>query len=260
LSVLDTSGSVPRRIRETARVSAAAPGPPSRGARASAAVAFCPAPPLLLPAVEVRPDDATTALRRACSAAVADMLAVRPQVVVVVADGGAPGERFAAGDVGDLRGFGVDVAIPFDGPARPNGRRVPTAHTLGAWLLDEAGFAGRRVGVGPGDLEEFARDHRAPLGVLAMGDGSARRTIKAPGYLDDAAAPFDADVARALDTGDTAALAGLDPDEGRRLLASGVEVWRAVGMAFDGRPVTARLHHDAAPFGVGYLAATWVVA
>jgi hypothetical protein len=93
-----------------------------------------------------------------------------------------------------------------------------------------------------------------------MGDGSARRGVKAPGYLDKAAAPFDAAVARALGAGDAGALAGLDVDEGKRLLAAGVPVWRAVGAALAGRAITARLHHDAAPFGVGYLAASWVTA
>ena len=241
-------------------MSAVPEGSPSPGTRARAAVAFCPAPPLLLPAVEVRPDAATTALRSACAAAVAEMLAVLPEIVVVVADGASPGERFGSGDVGDLRGFGVDVAIPFDGPVRPSARRVPPAHSLGAWLLDQAGFGGTRVGLGPAGLAQLACDLPAPLAILAMGDGSARRSVKAPGYLDDAAEPFDAGVARALESGDGAALAGLDPDEGTRLLAAGVPVWRAVGAALAGRSVTARLHHDAAPFGVGYLTATWVVA
>jgi len=241
-------------------VSAIPAGPPTPGARAPAAVAFCPAPPLLLPAVEVRADAATAALREACAAAVADMLRVLPAVVVVVADGASPGERFGAGDVGDLRGFGVDVVLPFDGPARPGGRRVPPAHTLGAWLLDEACFAGTRIGVGPSDLGRLIPELPAPVGILAMGDGSARRSLKAPGYLDDGAGPFDAGVARALDAGDVAALAGLDVEEGRRLLAAGVPVWRALGGVLTGRTVTARLHHDAAPFGVGYLVASWVAA
>ena len=44
------------------------------------------------------------------------------------------------------------------------------------------------------------------------------------------------------------------------LLAAGVPTWRAVGEAFTGRHVTARMHYDAAPFGVGYLVADWVVS
>jgi hypothetical protein len=236
----------------------ASDGSPAPGARSAVAVAFCPAPPLLLPAVEVRADIATAALRAACAAAVGDLLAVRPDVVVVVGPGPGPGERFGAGDAGDLRGFGVDVEIRFEHQVRPGGRRLPLPHTLGAWLLQQAGFAGVRVGVGPADLEQVLRDLPARVGILAMGDGTARRSVKAPGYLDEAAAPFDASVARALYSGDAESLAGLDEVEGARLLAAGVPVWRAVGAAVAGRRITARLHYDAAPLGVGYLAASWL--
>jgi hypothetical protein len=224
-----------------------------------AAVAFCPAPPLLLPAVEGRPDDTTTALRSACTDAVAALLAVRPDVVVVVGSGATAGERFGQGDVGDLRDFGVDVEVPFSVGSRPGGRRVPLPHTLGAWLLDQAGSEQVRVGVGPDDLAPLVSSLPGPVAVLAMGDGSARRTVKAPGYLDPAAEPFDGAVAGALRDGDTAALAGLDLAEGERLLAAGVPTWRAVGALLAGCSVTGRLHLDAAPFGVGYLVADWTV-
>lgn len=234
--------------------------PPVRDAAARVAVAFCPSPPLLLPDVEGRPAPETAELRRACAEAVTRMLAVRPDVVVVVGDAVPPGVRFGVGDAGDLRGFGVDLDVPFEGRVRPGGHRVPLAHTLGARLLDEAGFAGTRVGVGPADLGPLVHDLPGPLGVLAMGDGSARRTVKAPGYLDAAAAPFDAMVAAALASGDGAALAALDPGLGVRLLAAGTPTWRAVGAALAGRQITAHLHLDAAPFGVGYLVADWTAA
>jgi hypothetical protein len=241
-------------------VSAVPPRVPVPTDRAALAVAFCPSPPLLVPAVEGRPDQVTVALRRACADAVGAMLSVRPEVVVVVGPGAADGTRFGTGDVGDLATFGVPVQIPFDGRVRPAGRRVPLAHTLGAWLLDEAGYAGTRVGLAPGELGGLLRNPPGPVGVLAMADGSARRTLKAPGYLDEAAEPFDAAVAAALATGDAAALAVLDPGEGERLMAAGVPTWRAVGATLSGRDVVARLHYDAAPFGVGYLVADWLVA
>jgi hypothetical protein len=234
-------------------------GPRPQAARAALAVAFCPSPPLLLPGVEGRPDADTSELRRACAQALTAMLAVRPEVVVVVGDGARPGERFGSGDAGDLRGFGVELRPPFDGPVRPGGRRVPLAHTLGAWLLDEAGYSGTRVGVGPAELAALLRDLPGPVGLLAMGDGSARRSVKAPGYLDEGAAPFDATVAKALAAGDAAVLGALDAAEGQRLLATGVPTWRAVGAALAGRDVTARLLLDVAPFGVGYLVADWVL-
>jgi hypothetical protein len=234
--------------------------PQVRGARAGVAVAFCPSPPLLLPDVEGRPAPETAELRRACAEAVDRMLSHRPEVVVVVGDGAAPGVRFGVGDRGDLRGFGVDREIAFAGRVRPERRRLPLAHTVGAWLLNDAGFAGTRVGVGPGDLGRLMRDLPTPLGVLAMGDGSARRTVKAPGYLDAAAEPFDSTVAAALATGDPQALSVLDVAEGARLLAAGAATWQAVGTALRGRDVVASLHLDVAPFGVGYLVADWVAA
>jgi hypothetical protein len=236
------------------------PSAPGAESALAVAVAFCPAPPLLLPAVEGRAAAETTELRRACAEAVAGMLAVRPDVVVVVAAGAAPVERYGPGDVADLRGFGVDVELPFSGPARPGRRAVPLAHGLGAWLLDGARSDVPRIGIGPDDLGPLVSTLPGRVGVLAMGEGSARRTVKAPGYLDPAAEPFDAAVAAALAKGDAAALAGLDPAEGARLRASGVGTWRAVGALLAGHEVSARLHLDAAPFGVGYLAADWVAA
>ncbi|MGY1635905.1 hypothetical protein ACI78V_04535 [Geodermatophilus sp. SYSU D00742] len=239
-------------------MSISAAGPRTRGPGAAVSAAFCPCPPLLLPAVAGRAAADTAALRNACAEALEAVLACRPEVVVVVGDG-ADG-RFGPGDGGDLRGFGVDLEVPFAGPVQPRGRRTPLAHTVGAWLLDRAGYSGQRLGVGPGDLADVLAGLPGRVGLLAMGDGSARRTVKAPGYLDQAAAPFDDAVAAALAAGDAGALAALDAVEGERLLAAGVPTWRAVGAVLAGREVRARLHLHEAPFGVGYLVADWVAA
>jgi hypothetical protein len=219
-------------------------------------VAFCPQPPLLLPAVAGAPTVALSLLRAAVSAAVQTVLADRPDVVLVLG-AGADGVRFGPGDTGDLRGYGVDLQLAFSGWTPPGDHRVPLPHLLGAWLLDQAGHSGTRLGVGPDDLRTALDDVPGRIGVLAMGDGSARRSEKAPGHLDPAAAPFDAAVSRALADGDPAALVAIDPAEGERLLAAGVPVWRAVGEALAGRTIEARLLSDEAPFGVGYPVATW---
>jgi hypothetical protein len=220
-------------------------------------VAFCPAPPLLLPAVSGRAADGTAELRGACLAAIAAMLAPVPDIVVVV--GAAPaGARFGAGDVGSLRGLGVGLSISFAGPPASGRAAVPLPHTIGAWLLDQAGCTAVRVGVAP-DLFAEAIDTEGRVAVLVMGDGSARRTTSSPGWWDPAGEPFDEAVAAALGAGDADALAGLDPAEGERLLAEGVPAWRAVGAALAGREITGRLRLHAAPFGVGYLVADWVV-
>jgi hypothetical protein len=222
-------------------------------------VVFCPQPPLLLPAVAGAADHATSELRAAVRQAVRSMLDEGPEAVVVLGNG-VDGARFGPGDAGDLRGYGVDLDVPFAGRVRPGGRRLPLAHTLGAWLLDQAGHAGTRLGVGPGDLAGVLAALPDRTAVLAMGDGSARRSEKAPGHLDPAAGPFDAAVAAALGAGDADALACLDPAEGARLLAAGVPVWRAVGAALRGRPVTGELRYAEAPFGVGYFVAEWRTA
>jgi hypothetical protein len=219
-------------------------------------VAFCPQPPLLLPVVAGATSSALSALRAAVSAAVQVVLDAQPEVVVVVGSG-ADGVRFGPGDAGDLRGYGVELELPFAGGIRPGGRRLPLPHLVGAWLLDHAGHTGPRLGVGPDDLAAALSDLPGPVGLLAMGDGSARRGEKAPGHLDPAAGPFDVAVAAALAAGDTATLAGLDPVEGERLLAAGVPVWRAVGAALRGLTIQADLLYDEAPFGVGYPVATW---
>lgn len=237
-------------------VAAQRPGAPA--GPAVLPVAFCPAPPLMLPVLAGRAAAETSVLRTACAEAVEEALAFRPEVVVVVGPGGRRGVRYGAGDAGDLREFGLPVTFPFAGRARPGGRRVPLAHTVGAWLLDQAGCGGVRLGVDPTDLEETLAGLPGSVAVLALGDGSARRTVKAPGYLDPAAEPFDAAVATALAAGDAAALAALDQQEGERLMAAGVATWRAVGRALAGRPVSGRLLEHQAPYGVGYLVAAWL--
>jgi hypothetical protein len=185
------------------------------------------------------------------------MLASGPDAVVVVAGGAAVGTRYGAGDVARLDGLGLDLDVPFAGTPAARPEVAGPEFAVGAWLLDEVAYRGGRIGVGPGELDRVLADSAGSVGVLALADGSARRGVKAPGYLDERAAPFDAAVATALADGDAAALAGLDPGEGERLLAAGVPVWRAVGAALAGRTVTGRLHADVAPFGVGYLVADW---
>ena len=106
----------------------------------------------------------------------------------------------------------------------------------------------------PADCLRAGRALAAPLprtatrsatgtGLLVMADGSARRTLKAPGYLDDRAAPFDAGVEECLASGRLAGLAELDPALAAELLVAGRAAWQvlagAVGEA--GRPRPAAL-------------------
>jgi hypothetical protein len=231
----------------------------NRGVPAVIHAAVCPSPPLLAPELTGRAD-VLPELRTACAEAVARLLAADPDVVVV-AGAGAATATWDPDDRLDLSGY-----APVLGTGGKPG--LPLAVGLGAMLLDAAGHAGPRVlqaveeqappaeclGLGA-SLPGLARR----VGLLAMGDGSARRGVAAPGYLDPRAASFDASVERALREGDMTALMNLDPDLARDLLASGRAAWQVLAGAMSapgtlGVPVGQVLYADA-PLGVGYFVA-----
>ncbi len=92
-----------------------------------------------------------------------------------------------------------------------------------------------------------------------MADGSARRGIKAPGYLDSRSIPFDAEVERAVRAGDMAALLALDADLAQELMATGRPAWQVLAGAMNGpRPDNIIWYCDD-PFGVAYLVASLTV-
>jgi hypothetical protein len=255
------------------------------------AAALCPSPPLLVPELtgraEVLPE-----LRDACAAAVRHLLAAAPDVVAVVG-AGPDTATWNPDDRLDLSGYGpllptatprathrpVSAPAPADargtpaGPATPHrsatGPRgkpgLPLALGIGALLLDEAGYAGPRI---PQAVDESApladclrlgRDlaRAAPrVALLAVGDGSTRRGPAAPGYLDERAVPFDDAVLQAVRDGDMAALAGLDPDLARDLMATGRAAWQVLAGAFAGARPATEISYAAGPLGVAYLVAT----
>ena len=221
-------------------------------------VAFCPSPPLLVPELAAGAAGELDPLRAACREAVRRLLAGRPGEVIVIGTGSGGG-RFPPGTTGTLAGYGVPVTAtlpgvpPLPGPGAPAPGPLPLPLTLGAWLLSGAGVPCRGVAV-DGDAPALPD---APA-YLVVGDGSARRTERSPGYVDPRAEPFDAVVAAALAAGDAGALRDLDPALGADLLAAGVPAWRAVGRALAGRRYEADLLYDEAPYGVGYFVAVWV--
>lgn len=223
--------------------------------------AFCPAPPLLHPlALGPAGRELGSALRAACAQALARMLATGPESVLVL--GASPVDRvYGRGDAGDMLGYGVPVRVGFDGPARHGRARLPLAHTLGAWLLDEAGFSGRRVGLTAGaqlteECSAAVDARRAAL--LVMGDGSARRTEDSPARYDPEAIGFDQSVEQALAKGEGSALLDLDQRIGERVLAAGIGSWHTAGKILRSTPMHAELHYADSPFGVFYAVASWV--
>ena len=224
-----------------------------------AAIAFCPQPPLLVPQLAAGAATELDGLRAACAEAVRRLLASRPDRVVVLGPGPST-VSYAPGSSGTLAGYGVPVVASLGGSGGPPWL-LPLALTLGGWLLGPGPASGLAVGPDSDPAAVAARlggDDR--LGLLVMGDGSARRSDQAPGYVDQRAADFDAGVATALGAGDAAALRDLDPALGTELLAAGVPAWRVAGHVAGpaaGPVLGAELLYDAAPYGVGYLAAAW---
>ncbi|MDQ2796738.1 MAG: hypothetical protein M3Y06_06195, partial [Actinomycetota bacterium] len=109
--------------------------------------------------------------------------------------------------------------------------------------------------VGPVDPELPLLDDDVPTALVVMGDGSARRAEKSPGYLDDRAVGFDARISQTLADGVGDRLHFPFGDEG--LLAAGVPVWGAVSRLIEARDWDAELLYDDAPYGVGYFVAAW---
>ncbi|WP_354642532.1 class III extradiol dioxygenase subunit B-like domain-containing protein [Kitasatospora camelliae] len=228
------------------------------------AAAVCPCPPVLVPEVAAGAAGELDDLRAACGDAVRELLDAGAELIVVVGTG-AKGGVWTEGGIGSFHRYGVDVAVrlPLGGV---DGPELSPALTVGAWLLEQAGAKlpthacavrpdtapDRLLGLGEGLAELADR-----VGLLVLGDGSACRSVKAPGYLDERAEGHDAMIAGALASADTEALAALDPALCAELQADGRAPWQVLAGAARGAGLNAELRYEAAPYGVGYFVASW---
>jgi hypothetical protein len=217
-------------------------------------VAFVPHPPALVPSLGSGEPGEIGLVRAAGAQAITSLFAGAPDLLVLLGRDTST-RRFPRDVSGSLRPFGADNRYSL-GHGGPN--RLPLSLTIGAYLIDRTKADVVAYGVAddplPPDLSDLIDEWR--VGLLVLGDGSARRSTSAPGYLDPRAEPFDAEVAQALSRGDRSALATLDVELGDELLAVGPRVWRAAASVMTGSFDT-ELLYDAAPFGVGYFVANW---
>ena len=213
------------------------------------ALAFVPSPPLLLSALGGGPEDLRSACRQAVS--VLDGL---DRVVVI---GAAPTDGWITGSID---------ATPYGSPGPPAPDALPLALAVGSTLLGERPHD--LYGVTHSPLPDLA----GRTGLLVVGDGSACRSEKAPGHFDPRAEAFDTQVENALATGNPGKLLALDAGLAEALMVGGLSGWRAAAgaalretdaQARQGKEGTApagwsgQLHLAAAPYGVGYVVATW---
>ena len=181
-----------------------------------------PSTPALLPEYAGL-EDPVCQLRSACREAVGWLVQRHPERVAVI--------------TGD--------AVP-DNLAR--GMVVPAGVRIARHLLSEARFGGEVVGeAGPG------------AGILVVANGTAKRSERAPGHLDERAFAFDDAIGAALREGDGAVLRQLDPQLGTELWSHDVPALRALGVVTDG-PVTAEVSYADDPYGVQYWVARWSCA
>ncbi|KOX12412.1 hypothetical protein [Nocardiopsis sp. NRRL B-16309] len=229
--------------------------------------AVCPHPPLLLREL-TGGQDVGADLRKACEAAVASLVALGPEVLVVV--GGADtGGRREPGPA-PVRAFGGTESAGGAGGSgtRPEEGALPLSLGVAGRLLDAVGGAvpvdmyAVAFDAGPGPVAELAdaiarRPERVAL--LVMGDGSARRGVKAPGHLDERAFAYDERVRRALAGADPSALLGLEPGLAAELLAAGRAALQvmAAAVARGGASYRPEVLYADDPFGVMYTVAVW---
>ncbi|MGH8971506.1 MAG: hypothetical protein ACRDV1_16320 [Actinomycetes bacterium] len=223
--------------------------------------AVCPHPPLLVPELAAGAAAELDDLRSACAEAIGGLVASRPDLLVVVGQAPVVGP-FPAAAWGSLRPYGVDIRVG----TGPGPASLPLSLTIGRWLLDRSGVTvpwllfGVPADAPPGrcaDLGAALADRAPRVALLVMGDGTGRRVPK-PGYLDERAEPYDDAVVEALRTVDREALLALDPALAVELLVAGRAAWQVLAGATQGEGWVGDVTYAAAPYGVGYLVATWL--
>ncbi|MBA9006940.1 hypothetical protein [Thermomonospora cellulosilytica] len=231
------------------------------------AAAVCPHPPLLVPEMAGAAAGELDDLRAACDTAVRRLVRAEPELILVVGGADRAAEYGPDGRC-DLRPYGLDLVCG----GRPGGPSLPLSLSIGAWLLsrrtadldpDRVRYRALAFDAPAGEcarLGERAAGRAGRVGMLVMGDGSACRSEKAPGYLDERAEPYDAGVARALGRADAAALAALDPGLSAELGAAGRAAWQFLAGAAGDAAYDAELLAHQAPYGVGYFVAGWARA
>ena len=221
-------------------------------------VAFIPAAPLLCPDVDI---ESLLADERAASIELVAELQQDADLVVIIGAGNTT-TWFEHGGIGSTRAFGgvshYEVGSGVD--------ELPQSVTVGASVVVTAGWSGE-VQALVIDLqttaaqreviaqELLAKSEAQRTLVIAVGDGSATRTEKAPGYIQADAVAFDEAINAAIGNADRESILAIEQPTADRLWCRGLPVWQVVANAF--APTQSALILESAPFGVNYLVASW---
>jgi hypothetical protein len=235
------------------------------------AAAVCPHPPMIVPEIAGAAAPELDDLRAACDAAIGRLVTARPDAILVLGSGPETTD-FGPSDYGTFAPYGLDLRVYLQQVTCASRPVLPLSLTVGAWLLNRCDTAAPRRGqaVGPDapaaclllGRDLIRRHGQAPesrVALLVMGDGSACREGKAPGYDDPRAQPYDDAVAVALAGADAGALRDLDPGLSAQLKVAGRAPWQVLAGAAQaaGGKWRGDLSYYAAPYGVAYFVATW---
>ncbi|HEX3781280.1 MAG TPA: hypothetical protein VHX38_16590 [Pseudonocardiaceae bacterium] len=195
----------------------------------------CPHPPLLLRELNGQ-IDSVPELRAACQRAVRTLLGWRPDRIVIL------------GRDDTDRPWSLRVAQRLLGESGWRGATEWRPVSADSTAAERAGAAAALLR-GPGRIA-----------LLVMADGTASRTLKAPGYLDERSFDFDDLVVGALREGDHEALTRLDDALAEELRMQGLPALHVLGAALRclaPRRPRSTVSYVADPFGVCYFVATW---
>jgi hypothetical protein len=255
-----------------------------------AAAAVVPHPPLLVPELGRGASEELDALRAACLRAVEATVEEAGALVLV---GAGPAWALAQpGAAASFAPYGADVRIALpaaagDGrewsepdrlagalasvlpePARLDA--LPLSLAVAAWLLARRGrstpplaaltvpasFAGGEAAALGRALGLAAAPH-GRVGLLAMGDLSARRGATAPATPHPDADAFDRQAGQALRDGQPCRLLDLDPALAATLRVAGLAPLHVLAGALEqAGPLRGAVLYEDAPYGVGYLVGT----
>ncbi|MRH89747.1 hypothetical protein GFY24_20250 [Nocardia sp. SYP-A9097] len=235
-----------------------------------------PSPPALVPelggAAGAAADSAVTVLRGAVLKAVGELAGqAKRWIVVGVAESDGV---FDAETAGTFQGYGVDVRIGLSESANLENpdRGLPLPVLIGGWLREQVApdvVAVARLVAADASAQEclaYGARLRAELdsatdryGVLVVGDGAATLSLKAPRYLDERAEAVQAEIDRALSSGDRTAIADLDQKLCAELDVAGRPAFQVLAGLFTAERTDPRVEtlYAAAPFGVAYHVSVW---
>ena len=249
------------------------------------AAALVPHPPLLVPELGRGASPDLDQLRSACRLAVSMILDdVDALLVVGPAPSWGEAEPGAAGSLGP---YGVAVTARLPGPASSEGGapgdgwidrgglptgwlgELPLSLVVAAWLLGLEAGARQLPPVAAFGVPASMKTDRAltagralaravrgghDVGLLVMGDLSARRTSRAPATFHPAAEEFDQRIGDAIRKAEVDRLPDADAGLAAELLVGGMAaLWVLAGALEDAGPLRGKVLYEAAPFGVGYL-------